>query len=66
MKSLHQFMLDKGLDLAVRSDTNPPSRFDVDVRTTQGNPVRYALLQVPAYLLWNLREIIPLGMHRPV
>lgn len=58
MKSLHQFMFDKGLDLAVRCDANPPSRMDVALKTTRGDPVRYRLVCIPAYLLWNLDEIL--------
>ncbi len=58
MKSLHQFMHDKRLDLAVRCDANPPSRLDVDVRTTTGDPARFRLLSVPPYLLWRLREAV--------
>lgn len=58
MKSLHQFMFDKGLDLAVRSGSNPPSEIVVAVLTTRGDPVRYTLVQVPGYLLWNLAAII--------
>ena len=37
MKSLHQFMLDKDLPVAVRLDRNPPSVQLVDVKTTQGH-----------------------------
>jgi hypothetical protein len=59
MKSLHQFMREKHLDLAVRCDTNPPSTMRLDVKTTQGEPVAYDLLSVPLYLLWNLRELVP-------
>jgi len=58
MKSLHQFMFDKGLELAVRSDANPPSDMDIRVSTTQGDAVRYRLISVPLYLLWNLRAIL--------
>ncbi|MFM2090158.1 MAG: hypothetical protein RLZZ127_647 [Planctomycetota bacterium] len=58
MKSLHQFMFDKHLGLAVRVDANPPSVMDVAVKTTQGDPVRYRLLGVPLYLLWNLEAIL--------
>jgi hypothetical protein len=54
MKSLHQFMFDKRLDLAVRLDDNPPSVFEVSVKTTQGNPVKYRLLSLPLYLVWLL------------
>jgi len=58
MKSLHQFMHDKRLEFALRVDTNPPSLMDVDVRTTQGQSVRYRLLSLPSYLLWRARELV--------
>jgi predicted AAA+ superfamily ATPase len=58
MKSLHQFMHDKGLPLAVRCDANPPSDMRVDVATTQGNPSKYRLISLPLYLLWKLPGII--------
>ncbi len=54
MKSLHQFVVDKGLDLAVRIDRNPPSMQDMDLRTTQGDRARYRLLCLPIYLLSEL------------
>jgi predicted AAA+ superfamily ATPase len=54
MKSLHSFMLEKKLDRAVRLDDNPPSDFMVDVRTTQGDPVKYRLLSLPHYMTWRL------------
>ncbi|MCA8961473.1 MAG: ATP-binding protein [Planctomycetes bacterium] len=62
MKSLHQFMFDKGLDLAVRVDRNPPSLSRLDVKTTQGDRVVYDLLNLPLYLLWNLETILA-GLH---
>jgi uncharacterized protein len=49
MKSLHQFMLDKQLNYAIRFDSNPPSQFDVSVKTTQGDSVQYRLLSLPSY-----------------
>ena len=58
MKSLHQFMHDKRLDLAVRVNRNPPSLQEVDVKTTQGDAVRYRLLNLPGYLLFRFREIV--------
>jgi len=58
MKSLHQFMHDKRLDLAVRIDTNPPSVMDVRVTTTQGNPAAYKLLSLPGYMLWRVAELV--------
>jgi hypothetical protein len=59
MKSLHQFMHEKRLDLAVRCDANPPATMRVEVKTTQGQPVAYDLLSVPLYLLWNLGALVP-------
>lgn len=58
MKSLHQFVFDKRLDLAVRVDANPPSSMTVDVKTTQGDAVRYRLLSIPQHLLFNLEAIL--------
>jgi hypothetical protein len=58
MKSLHQFMFERHLPLAVRADANPPSVMNVEVKTTQGNAVSYRLISVPVYLLWNLPDIL--------
>lgn len=58
MKSLHQFMYDKKLTYALRFDQNPPSRFDVSVKTTQGNPVRYRLKSLPCYFLGIGEEVL--------
>jgi hypothetical protein len=58
MKSLHQFMFDKRLSVAVRLDTNPPSLQTMNLATTQGQPVRYTLLNLPHYLSWRIGELI--------
>jgi uncharacterized protein len=58
MKSLHQFMFDRQLPLALRLDENPPSVLDVDVRTTQGDPVKYRLLSLPLYLAWRSLDLL--------
>ena len=58
MKSLHQFMFDKNLDLAVRCDRNAPSLMQVRVNTTRGDPSHYCLLSLPSYLLCNLGTIL--------
>lgn len=60
MKSLHQFMYEKRLPLAVRLDRNPPSLQQVEVRTTLGNPVRYRLLNLPHYLAGRAPALIEL------
>ncbi len=58
MKSLHQFSADKKLNLALRIDRNPPRLQDLDVRTTQGDPARYRLVNLPAYLLGHVDRIL--------
>lgn len=50
MKSLHQFMYEKKLGFAVRFDQNPPSQFDLSLKTTQGDKVQYRLRSLPRYL----------------
>jgi hypothetical protein len=58
MKSLHQFVYERGVKLALRCDTNPPSVQDLEVKTTLGDPVRYRILNLPGYLLWRAAELI--------
>ena len=50
MKSLHIFMESKGLSQAVRFDTNMPSLMNVDIKTSQGKPVKSKLLYLPLYM----------------
>jgi uncharacterized protein len=58
MKSLHQFMHDKHLALALRFDDNPPSLATIAVKTTQGDPVRYRLLGLPHYLAYRAAKLV--------
>jgi predicted AAA+ superfamily ATPase len=58
MKSLHAFMAEKQLDLAVRLDANVPSVQDLALRTTTGRPVRYRLVSLPLYMA----EAIPAAL----
>lgn len=58
MKSLHQFMYDKNLNYALRFDQNPPSQFDVSVKTTQGNPVQYRMKSLPYYFLGICEDVL--------
>jgi hypothetical protein len=44
-------MFDKNLDVAVRYDQNPPTFFDLSVKTTQGNPISYRLYSFPWYFV---------------
>lgn len=58
MKSLHQFMAEKRLDLAVRCNLNLPSVEKIRVKTTLGQPVAYRLVSVPIYLSEHLPRLI--------
>ena len=58
MKSLHQFMFDKRLQLAVRFDDNAPSVQHLDLKTTQGNSVKYRLLSLPHYFAGRLPDLV--------
>jgi uncharacterized protein len=58
MKSLHQFMWDKNLDLAVRIDANLPDVSKIAVKTTKGDPVAYTLISIPLYLSERLHPLL--------
>lgn len=50
LKSLHQFMAERGFPLAIRLNTQKPSIVEVDVKTTKGDQARYKLLSIPFYM----------------
>jgi len=58
MKSLHQFVAEKNLAMAVRLDANSPSLEEMNVKTTQGQAVTYRLLSLPLYLAGNLTALL--------
>ena len=58
MRSLHHFMAEKGLDFAVRSDTNQTSVENIRVKTTSGEAVSYRLLSIPVYLTERIHDLI--------
>ncbi|MBN1130784.1 MAG: ATP-binding protein [Chitinispirillaceae bacterium] len=58
MKSLHQFMNEKKLTYALRFDQNPPSQFDLSLKTTMGAPVHYRLRSLPWYLAGSGPEVL--------
>ena len=58
MKSLHQFMSETNLKIAVRLDANPTSIEEMSVRTTQGQLVKYQLLSLPLYLAGNINTLL--------
>ena len=58
LKSLHYFMGQKGLDFAVRINSDYPSAVTVDVKNTSGEAVIYKLLSLPFYLLGQINRLI--------
>ncbi len=60
LKSLHLFMGIKKLPLAIRINSDLPSVTDVDVKSPNGNPVKYKLLSIPFYMLGQTHRMIDL------
>ncbi|MBS0655303.1 MAG: ATP-binding protein [Verrucomicrobia bacterium] len=58
LKSLHRFMHLKNLPLAVRINSAPPSKYTVDLKDTQGNPLHYELRSLPFYLIGELDRLL--------
>ena len=58
LKSLHFFMDLKKLDLAVRINSNFPSKMQVNVKNHNGQSVQYTLLSLPFYLLGQLPRLL--------
>lgn len=58
LKSLHRFMHLKSLPLAVRINSAGPSLSEMNLKDTQGNPVRYQLRSLPFYLIGELHRLL--------
>jgi predicted AAA+ superfamily ATPase len=58
LKSLHHFMARRDLQLAVRVNADLPSVTDVDIKTTEGERVRYRLLSIPFYLADQMPRVL--------
>lgn len=61
LKSLHQFIGEKKLPLAIRIDTNPPSmqRIQTSIRTgSETKSVKYDLISLPLYLVERIPEVV--------
>ena len=61
LRSLHQFVSEKGVPLAVRFDTNKPSRQRVTtrVRSRSGEiDVSYELISLPLYAVGELDRLL--------
>lgn len=61
LKSLHQFMGEKQLPLAIRMDTNPPSlqKIQTSIRVgTERKQVNYDLISLPLYLVERIPVVV--------
>jgi len=60
LKSLHLFMGLKKLSLAVRINSDLPSKTDVKVKDRDGDVVEYQLASIPFYLVGQVRRLFDL------
>lgn len=60
LKSLHYFMELKKYPLAIRINTDLPSKTPVNTKTMTGSPLSYTLLSIPFYLIGQIHRLIQL------
>ena len=58
LKSLHFFMALKHFPIAVRINSDIPSKMDINVKDHKENPINYTLLSIPFYLLGQLQRLL--------
>jgi hypothetical protein len=58
LKSLHQFMKEKKKKLAVRINSDYPSKVKVNVKDSLGSHIEYTLISIPFYLIGQLHRLI--------
>jgi predicted AAA+ superfamily ATPase len=61
LKSLHQFVGEKGVSIAVRFDTGLPATQSIDTRIRRGEKtvdVKYQLISLPLYLVERLPDLL--------
>ncbi|MCW5588483.1 MAG: ATP-binding protein [Legionellales bacterium] len=58
LKSLHYFMRLKKFPLAMRINSDYPSKTLVDVKDTLGQPVNYSLISLPFYLIGQIHRLL--------
>ncbi|KTC97878.1 ATP-binding protein [Legionella erythra] len=60
LKSLHVFMGLKKLSLAMRINSDYPSKTNVDVKDSLGNSVNYTFISIPFYLVGQIHRLLGL------
>ena len=58
LKSLHQFMAERELTVAVRVNSEKPIITDVKLTTSTGMPAKYKLISIPFYLVGELDRLL--------
>jgi hypothetical protein len=58
LKSLHQFMKEKKKKIAVRINSDYPSKVKVNVKDHLGDHIEYTLISIPFYLIGQLHRLI--------
>ena len=58
LKSLHLFMQQKKLSIAVRINSDLPSLTEVNMKDHKGEPIHYKLLSIPFYLIEQLHRLL--------
>ena len=58
LKSLHQFMAERELTVAVRVNSEKPIITDVKLTTSTGMSAKYKLISIPFYLVGELDRLL--------
>ena len=58
LKSLHKFIYDKKIAIAVRINSNTPSIENITNKLTTGETISFQLLSIPFYLVFRLRNLM--------
>jgi len=61
LKSLHVYMGLKKLPIALRINSDVPSKMNVAVKDNLGNPVNYLFISIPFYLIGQIHRLLDLG-----
>jgi hypothetical protein len=58
LKSLHQFMKQKGTNIAIRINSDYPRKGPISIKEAFGPPIEYGLLSLPFYLIGQIHRLI--------
>jgi len=58
LKSLHRFIEEKKVNIAVRINNDIPSIMDVKNSLTTGEKIQFKLISIPTYLICELRRLV--------